>query len=842
MRIKNLSKLLMRFSKAIVILTTLLLFGLEKTGSAQGRFFKNIHPVNGLTRKTLAPQDILVFIDESNEMSIEEIMKLPQNSYIESNYITRFDRNKTYWLYYIINNNSDKRLPHLLRGGKNPKETYFIQTNGEEVVQAKTGYGFPTSERSIGQGNDTKIRLEIPPKSSLNIYVKVESDDGSPIDLKASLEPFDEYSQQKENINLFEGFFSGLILVIIVLNFFLYAYTKQTVFIYFALYSLFNLIYFLQLYGIIDLWVLPFLANPPPFLTFSPILSTAFYCFFAREFLELENYFPTWYKALKWVGYISLATFVLLLLFLGLSGNFFLSNRFFEVFMVLAAITGVIFLLNINSSSNLIIRYFTWGTSMLVVTVLISATAKSLNQPLEIPIYIQIGLIIELFVFCLGVSHKLKRDFENHEITQKSLIIQLKNNEKLQLNINQELTELVAARTQLIKKQNKELEIARNEAEKATKAKSEFLSVMSHEIRTPLNAIISLSHIMEMDNENEEMQEYIDALKFSAENLHSLINDVLDYNKIEAGKLVLESIEFSLIDLLKNIRDSFKYKAKSQGIDLIVEVGEHMPDRVIGDPTRLTQIFNNLIGNAIKFTHEGHVHIKTSLLGLKDDIASVCFEVNDTGIGIPKDKLEKIFEAYEQAGQETTREYGGTGLGLSITQKLLNLMDSEVKIDSNVKEGTSLSFDISFRINQAFDLVSLQDQMRDKDLRGKHILVVDDNDMNRLVLKRLLTSWNAQFDEAASGEMALTKCTQRKYDLILMDIEMKPLSGFEVVSTIRTICKNNKHTVIIAISGYLTSEFDTKIDKSHFSTFVQKPFEPNELYRQILKYIKLKDE
>jgi len=333
------------------------------------------------------------------------------------------------------------------------------------------------------------------------------------------------------------------------------------------------------------------------------------------------------------------------------------------------------------------------------------------------------------------------------------------------------------------------------------------------------------------------MQEYIDALKFSAEGLHSLINDVLDYNKIEANKLVLESIEFSIIDLLRNIRDSFKYKARSQGIDLLVEIGEHMPDRVIGDPTRLTQIFNNLIGNAIKFTHEGHVHIKASLEGLKDDVATVNFEVNDTGIGIPKDKLKTIFEEYEQAGNETTRQYGGTGLGLSITQKLLRLMQSEIRIESAEEEGTQLSFSVSFKINQAFDMVNLQDQTRDKDLKQKKVLVVDDNDMNRLVLKRLLVNWNAQFEEASDGQIAVEKCKQNEYDLVLMDIEMKPLSGFAAAELIRKIEIKNSTTPLIAMSGYLTSEFEEEFSNSPFLTLVQKPFEPNELYRKILKHI-----
>ena len=825
----------MRFLRLFFLLSGILLPSLTQIGFAQQRFSKNLHIISGHTNRELDQNRILVYIDESNELEIEDILKLEQNDYIEANYLTRFDESNTYWMYYRINDSGDEPLSHILRGGTNAKETYYVVIN-DQISEHKTGYLFPASERSIPQGHDTKIRIDHPPKGEAHVYVRVQNTDGTPIDLKARLEPYQEWYDNKERVNLFQGFFTGLIIVVAMLNFFLFGFTKQKAFLFFALYCLFNLSYFLEEYGILEVWLYPETANLVSFLKFGPILSVAFYCLFAKEFLELYKGFPFWNRTVKTIAYFSFVFFVLVAGFNILSDNYYTSFRIFEGYMAVASFTAIVFLISINLKPNLLVRYFSMGTTLLIITVLVSAIAKSLDHSFDIHIFIQVGLIIELIVFSIGMSHKLKRNLENHEITQKSLIIQLQNNEKLQLNINQDLTELVAARTQLIKKQNKELEVARNEAEKATQAKSEFLSVMSHEIRTPLNAIISLSHIMEMDNENEEMQEYIDALKFSAENLHSLINDVLDYNKIEADKLVLETIEFSVIDLLRNIRDSFKYKAKNQGIELLVEVGEHMPDRVIGDPTRLTQIFNNLIGNAIKFTHEGHVHIKATLLGLKDDIATVTFEVKDTGIGIPREKLETIFEAYEQAGKETTREYGGTGLGLSITQKLLNLMGSKVRIESAEEEGTSLSFDISFMINQAFDMVSLQDQMRDKDLHGKHILVVDDNDMNRLVLKRLLTSWNAQFDEANGGETALKKCGEHQYDLILMDIEMKPLSGFEVAATIREECINNKETTIIAMSGYLTSEFDKEMDKKHFSTLVLKPFEPNELYRQILKY------
>ena len=357
---------------------------------------------------------------------------------------------------------------------------------------------------------------------------------------------------------------------------------------------------------------------------------------------------------------------------------------------------------------------------------------------------------------------------------------------------------------------------------------------MSHEIRTPLNAIISLSHIMELDNKDEEMSEYIDALKFSAESLHSLINDILDYNKIEAGKLRLEKIEFSLIELMKNVRESFKYKANSKGVQLQAEIGEHLPDKYKGDPTRLTQIFNNLISNGIKFTEQGHVKLKAELLGIKDNLATVKFEVEDTGTGIPKDRIESIFEEFEQASASTTRNFGGTGLGLSITQKLLQMMSSDISIESEENTGSKFTFELTLEIDQEFDLVNLQLQDRTKDLNASKILVVDDNDMNRLVLKRLLAIWNAEFIEVSTGQDAIETVKTNSIDLILMDLQMQTMDGFEATSKISTL---NTQIPVIAMSANQPGDFEEDYYKTGFSSFVHKPFDPEDLYSQIIKLL-----
>ena len=266
-----------------------------------------------------------------------------------------------------------------------------------------------------------------------------------------------------------------------------------------------------------------------------------------------------------------------------------------------------------------------------------------------------------------------------------------------------------------------------------------------------------------------------------------------------------------------------------------VEVGEHLPDKYLGDPTRLTQIFNNLISNGIKFTEAGHVKLKTQLLGIKDNLASVQFEVSDTGIGIPKDRLKNIFEEFEQATSATTRNYGGTGLGLSITQKLLDMMDTQVLIESEEGKGSTFSFKIDFELSQEFDLVNLQLHDRTKDLNKCNIMVVDDNDMNRLVLKRLLNIWNAHFIDINNGADAIDHVENNKVDLVLMDLQMQPMDGFEAT---RMINQLNPELPIIAMSANHPSDFEEDYYKTGFSSFVSKPFTPEDLFNQINKLIK----
>lgn len=784
--------------------------------------------------------EIFVYRDDDNRLIIDDVRQLQVSDFIRLEDISVFNKEATYWVFFQLTSRIDQNIDFVLEGGRNGKETYYIIT-GEALDVKKTGYHFPSSERDIRQGYPTRVNVTLPSRTIIQVYAKIESTDFSPIDIKASLVPKDSWTNNFENINLFQGIFSGVLLVIVILAFFIYGFTREKVFLFFAIYALSNLIHFLHIHGVIEIYLFGDLVDPAPFLWSLPLLSVAAYLTFARYFLETNIDQPRWDKVLTILSYFSLAMFLGLSTYLFLSGNRYVGLMIMHITLLVLIAFGIVLIVDSARSKNIIAKYFAYGTVFFIGSVLIVILRQLIAPSNELPTLVQGGIMIEIVIFSLGISHKLKRQFEDHDITQRSLILQLQKNERLQLDINQELEEIVADRTLQIKKQNQDLKEARQEAEKATKDKSDFLAVMSHEIRTPLNAIISLSHIMEIDNKDKEMKEYIDALKFSAEGLHSLINDILDYNKIEAGKLRLESTEFSLIDLLRNLAESFKYKANNKGIELRIEIGEHLPDRLFGDPTRLTQILNNLISNAIKFTHEGHIHIKAVLAGIKDETAKVAFSVADTGIGIPEDKLQAIFEEYEQASEETTREYGGTGLGLSIVKKLLDLMGSKIQLSSVEDKGTTFGFEIDFKIDPEFDMVDLQQQDRDKDLNQRKILVVDDNDMNRLVLKRLFQIWNASFDDADNGYDALDKIQETEYDVVLMDIEMKPINGFDTTNQLRKMRPDGTPNVI-AMSAHNASEFEIELEQIGFVDFVHKPFDPEDLFQKLNLYTKQQNE
>ncbi len=393
----------------------------------------------------------------------------------------------------------------------------------------------------------------------------------------------------------------------------------------------------------------------------------------------------------------------------------------------------------------------------------------------------------------------------------------------------------------LRKRNEQELIKAKEEAERASMAKAQFLSTMSHELRTPLNAVIGISHYLLQEDLKPEQSENLHLLRFSAENLLALINDILDFSKIEAGKVELEKIEFSIAELLNSIIQTMKFRAEEKNLQLDLKVAEEIPDFVIGDPTKLSQIMNNLVGNAIKFTEKGSVGVKVTVQEKNDKSITLSFVVEDTGVGIPDKKLETIFEQFSQADSNTTRKFGGTGLGLTITKKLLELQNSKINVSSTLNQGSVFSFTLTYDIAQApkkkYENTSMS-KIQQEGFQGMKVLLVEDNPANVLIASKFMERWKLAHDHAENGEVAVKMAAAYAYNLILMDLQMPVMDGYQAAREIR---KFDQTVPIIALTASAMLETKLKIRDVGMDEIITKPFNPAELYQKIVDWIRMEN-
>ncbi|MFT7248556.1 MAG: signal transduction histidine kinase/CheY-like chemotaxis protein [Arcticibacterium sp.] len=811
---------------------------MSNTSPNNSRWYQ--HHIFDNKNSTVLPAQVMILADDSNDLSFNTVKDLGNNYFIRLSEIKKFETDKTYWAKVLIKNSSGYEKDMIVQPGNNAESTIYIVRN-ESTDSLKTGYFVPIKERAIKVGFESKFRLRLGVNETVFIYVKTKSLDNYNPNFNFLTLSYYKWQEDKISENYYMGIFNGLTFVLAIVGFAFYLFLKKIEFFYYACHALVLGIYFLFYEGYLDLALFP--SNPEynSFLWLLPNLAAVFYFSFIRIFLNTKVQLPRWDKYFKLLIRFTLIAFIVNVTYVTFTLDIYRSAVVLNLVNIFMMVNVIVFIFSLRNFKAAEVRYFIFGSLFLISTTLFASVQYLINLNADLIYYVQGAVSLELIFFIFGMGHKMKKIVENSSITQESLILQLIENERIQEKTNSELKEKVVERTHQINVRNVELRQARLEAEKATKTKSDFLSVMSHEIRTPLNAIISLSHLMDIDNENKdnEFQEYIDGLKFSAESLNSIINDILDYNKMEAGKLSLESVDFSLLDLLKNIRDSFKFKAKSKNITLNFSLSENTPNRIIGDPTRLTQIFNNLISNALKFTDQGKVEVFADLLGIENENVTIQFHVKDTGIGIAENKIKSIFQDFEQASVDTTRKYGGTGLGLSITKKLIQLHHSEIEVSSEVNQGTDFSFKLVFKLPEDFDLLSSGKINTIYDLKQSKILVVDDNYMNRLVLKRLFSIWNADFHEAENGNQACQKADQLEFDLILMDIHMGSMDGFECSEKIRNQSTHNKSTRIVALTACNKTDFeDLRLARNpYIDEVVSKPFNPKELLSKLITYL-----
>ena len=377
-------------------------------------------------------------------------------------------------------------------------------------------------------------------------------------------------------------------------------------------------------------------------------------------------------------------------------------------------------------------------------------------------------------------------------------------------------------------------------AEEAVKAKQQFLSNMSHEIRTPMNAIIGFTRVLLKTELSDKQTEFLSAIKTSGDSLILLINDILDLAKVDSGKMTFESQIFKLQTSVTNIVNLFENKIREMNLLLELSFDNRIPKVIVGDPIRLHQILVNLISNAIKFTKHGKIGIDIKLLSEDTHKIVVQFVVSDTGIGIPSDKLHSIFENFQQATKGTSRLYGGTGLGLAIVKQLVETQGGTIEVQSTLDEGSSFSFTLNFL--KTNEIVSEENASFKVDEAIKHvcILVVEDIELNQLLMKTILDDFEFECDIAANGKIAIEKMEQNKYDLILMDLQMPIMNGFEATQHIREVMKSN--IPIIALTADVTTVDVKKCREAGMNDYVSKPVDEQLLYSKMAELLRPKSD
>ncbi len=459
-------------------------------------------------------------------------------------------------------------------------------------------------------------------------------------------------------------------------------------------------------------------------------------------------------------------------------------------------------------------------------------------------------ILITTFLITFLISIRLQRFISSPiiSLTKTMQQISLYKNYKIQIEGKgkDEIGQLINGFNTMIsqiEKQNLALKQAKDQAENSAKIKEQFLANMSHEIRTPMNGIMGMAKLLQTTSLNHDQSQYLTNITTSANNLLRIINDILDFSKIEAGKLEFEHIEFNLHDLLRNLETIYSQVVVERNIFFKLNIGDRVPEYIIGDPIRLNQILVNLLGNAIKFTESGGITLAVKVIDQTKKDSRLNFIVNDTGIGISAEKKEVIFSSFSQASSDMTRKYGGTGLGLTISKQLVELQNGSLLLESQIGKGSTFYFNLQFKHgknpSKEREAQKLKPEINlELDFIDKKILLAEDNEINQLYVKTIL-NFKCQMSLALNGKQAIEMVSNHDYDLILMDLHMPEVDGYEATKVIRNMPDKVKSEIpIIALTAAAIKGEKEKCLAAGMNGYLSKPFEPNELFKVILENLK----
>ncbi|WP_016990959.1 hybrid sensor histidine kinase/response regulator [Flavobacterium sp. ACAM 123] len=705
-----------------------------------------------------------------------------------------------FWAKLALRNATDSELHYYLETAlpiTDLAELYIIDNVSGKISKVVSGDLLPFSERTY-DNRRTIFKISLQPKASLKLFLHLKSD-GEVLKIPVILYSADNFIQMVSFEQLVFGFFYGMLAIVALIYFFFFFALRNFTFLYYSLYVVFVGLLQFALDGFFYQFVTPnagWFSNHS--VLFIAIIAVFLSGKYSEVFLKIKEHSKTLYILFN-MAYV----------------------------LLISLLMGVIFVPSILVLSYILVNMLTLVFLLLIVYSIIYLYYKRK----AVDPFFSAGILFLILGFGVFILHNFGL-LPNNFLTQNSS----------KLGVGIEVVFLSLSMSNLIrnlKNEKNELNrVALIRSEEMNDLKTYFLSNISHELRTPLNAIMNLTDSISSETQEENIQKKCQVIKYSSHSLLSSVNDILDFSKIEKKELKLEKTNFSPLKVFEDLKKNAEIRAQDKGLDFQFSIAGNIPFVVKGDETRLVQILNNVLSNAIKFTPSGFVNFNISMLMKKENKVSFIMKVSDSGVGIPKEKIDTIFDSFSQNNVDHKRKFGGLGLGLFIVRTLVDMQDGKIKMESPVGKGTSCEIRLDFDIIESQNSEIVISEPAVYDLGGKTILVVEDNAMNQMVIKMITKKWlNTVVLYANNGQEGLDMFKTNKIDLVLMDLQMPVMDGYEATIAIRNgeVGAVNATIPIIAVTADVMESTKLRTAEIGMNHYLSKPIKKEALYNIVKK-------